>query len=148
MPPLFPSTQLEGTEGEQNSTSSAPVALVIDDQKCVRTTVRGMLRGLGFEVYVARDGVEGLQELKAREYSLVLSDYDMPGMNGYECARRFREWEAKEGQRHERQHIVCFTASLGDSESMARDGITAGMDEVISKPYSRDKIVSLLNRLY
>ena len=63
--------------------------LVIDDERDIREAVAEVLVEEGYEVLDARDGVEGLEQLRAHHPSVVLPDLMMPGMNGWEfCAAR------------------------------------------------------------
>jgi CheY-like chemotaxis protein len=70
--------------------------LVVDDERDVREVVAEVLEEEGYEVLGARDGAEGLVQLRAHHPALVLLDLMMPGMNGWEfCAARSREPELR-----------------------------------------------------
>ena len=64
--------------------------LVVDDSLTVRELERRLLEGEGYEVEVAVDGMEGWNALRLADYDLVLTDVDMPRMNGIELVRRIK----------------------------------------------------------
>jgi CheY-like chemotaxis protein len=65
--------------------------LVIDDDDLVRTTVRHMLETKGFEVVIASDGQHALRMLDDKRFDAILVDIFMPGMDGLETIRAFRQ---------------------------------------------------------
>ena len=86
-------------------------ALIIDDDPIFRVMHRTCVCKLGFDradVNEVEDGVSGLAALKANLYDAVLSDYEMPEMDGLAMVKAFRVWEAGQGWRH-RQSVFCIT---------------------------------------
>lgn len=65
--------------------------LVVDDSITVREMERRLLQNRGYEVDVAVDGMDGWNSLYSGQYSLVISDVDMPRMNGFDFVRRIRQ---------------------------------------------------------
>ncbi len=65
--------------------------LVVDDSITVREMERRILQNRGYEVDVAVDGIDGWNSLYSGQYSLVISDVDMPRMNGFDLVRRIRQ---------------------------------------------------------
>ncbi|MFA6561412.1 MAG: hybrid sensor histidine kinase/response regulator [Verrucomicrobiia bacterium] len=65
--------------------------LVVDDSITVREMERRLLQNRGYEVDVAVDGMDGWNSLHSGQYSLVISDVDMPRMNGFDFVRRIRQ---------------------------------------------------------
>ena len=124
---------------------SALRALVIDDVGSIRTMTKIALRRLGYDVQQAKDGVEGLQMLKDGTFDVVISDYEMPEMNGFDCVRHFRAWELE--HRGGRQPILCFTGSSKDGPGIAAMGLEAGMDVVMEKPFSQSKLERALEQV-
>jgi CheY-like chemotaxis protein len=103
------------------------VVLVIEDNPDNRELMRYLLTGLGHEPIVASSGEEGVALALSKLPDIVLLDLHMPGMDGYEAARRIREMP-----RLARTPIVAVTAiaMVGD-----RDAVLAhGFDGYISKP--------------
>ncbi len=75
--------------GSQLESASRRV-LVVDDSSTVRTMVRTILEKHGYSVWEAVDGVDGLNQLRAREFQLLITDIDMPRMSGHELIRLLR----------------------------------------------------------
>ena len=67
------------------------------------------------------NGDEGLGLMQQRRFDLVLSDIMMPVMDGVECAKRLREWEAAQGPERERQFICALSANT-DAADVAKVG--------------------------
>jgi CheY-like chemotaxis protein len=64
--------------------------LVVDDDKAVRAAIKVVLEHNGFDVVVAPDGRSGIQALEENEFSLIIVDIFMPGMDGLETIRTFK----------------------------------------------------------
>ena len=69
--------------------------LIVDDEKNIRLTLSQALETLGMPVQTAADGEEALQKLQDSDFSLVLLDLKLPGMDGLEVLRRIRESRPK-----------------------------------------------------
>ena len=105
-------------------------ALVIDDTLTSSTLVSHQLRKMGIEPLLARDGLTGIELFKQHRPELVLLDVIMPGLNGYEVAKRIRQLE-RDG---EWTPIIFLTARTSD-EDLER-GIAVGGDDYLIKPVS------------
>lgn len=104
--------------------------LVVDDIERNRKTLRAALWREPVEVLEASSGVEALELLEEHDPDLVLLDVMMPGMDGFETARRMRESETRSAV-----PIVLVTA-LDDEESLVR-GFESGADDFIAKPFNQ-----------
>ena len=104
---------------------------------------RGLLMRLGCEVTVVSSGLEYLQVISqpGQSFNVLLLDVCMPGMDGYEVAVRIQ----KKLARHERPLLVALTANT-DRETRIRC-LDLGMDGVILKPISLEKMRSVLTEL-
>ncbi|THF58055.1 diguanylate cyclase [Pseudothauera rhizosphaerae] len=105
-------------------------ALVIEDTLTSATLVCHQLRKMGLEAVHARNGEAGIEAFKSERPDLVLLDVIMPGMDGFEVARRIRQLE-KDGMW---TPIIFLTARTGD-EDLER-GIEVGGDDYLIKPVS------------
>ena len=74
-----------------------PWVLVVDDAVTTRAMERGLLELAGYQVKVAVDGLDAWTTLKSERFDLVVSDVDMPRMNGFELTQRIRADEAMAG---------------------------------------------------
>lgn len=62
--------------------------LIVDDEKNIRNTIAQALESLGHSVHVAFDGKDAMMQLEADEYDLILTDLQMPGIDGIELLRQ------------------------------------------------------------
>jgi two-component system, chemotaxis family, chemotaxis protein CheY len=119
-------------------------ALIVDDSSVMRKIVERSLRQAGLEsliVLEAGSGVEGLEVLKAKRVDLILSDINMPAMDGLEFVRQLRKQRLAEGV-----PVVMITTE--SSEEHVKQAIEAGAIGYIRKPFTADqvkqKVLSLL----
>lgn len=108
-------------------------ALVIDDSLVIRKSLAMALKKLKYDVTQAVDGLDGLNKLKENPFDLVLCDFLMPVMDGFDCVKQYRSWERK-NRSWFRQLIVGISAHA--NENVAAQGIAAGMDDFHPKPIS------------
>ncbi|MFZ1984028.1 MAG: response regulator [Desulfatitalea sp.] len=111
--------------------------LVVDDNGFIRTAVSRMLTRLGYEVTSADSGQKGLIVFLQKKIDLVLSDYEMPGMDGVDFA-----WSIK--QCSPRTPVVIMTGA-GKENVFSRK--STAVDEVISKPFTSAKIDETIQNL-
>lgn len=105
-------------------------ALIIEDTLTSATLVCHQLGKMGLETVHARDGESGIELFKSERPDLILLDIIMPGLDGFEVARRIRQLE-RDG---EWTPIIFLTARTGD-EDLER-GIEVGGDDYLIKPVS------------
>ena len=104
--------------------------LIVEDHPVNRTVLCSQLETIGFRADTAFDGREGLERYRSGEYAIVLTDLNMPNMDGFELARAIRAHEAQTGAA--RVPIIALTASVMQGEpERAR---AAGMDDFAAKP--------------
>ncbi len=116
--------------------------LVVDDHPVSRALVRRQLARLGWECDVVGDGEAALRALALRDYAMLLTDCNMPVMDGYELTQRQRERETEPGRR--RLPIVAMTAHAMEGEALrCRE---AGMDDVLCKPVTLGVLDAVLKR--
>lgn len=100
--------------------------LVVDDSITTRTLEKNILETAGFEVHVAMDGMEAWSLLAELQVDVVISDVEMPNMNGLELTRRIKEHD-------QTRHIpVVLLTSLGKPEQREA-GLRAGADAYLVK---------------
>lgn len=115
-------------------------ALVIDDEPGIREILRYFLESAGWEVTTASNGEEGLRVYGAAAPRLVLVDGSMPGLNGYETARRLRELPGAAPT------IVMLTGDGAPHPSPAALA-THGIDRYFTKPFDDQEMMDLLDGL-
>ena len=116
-------------------------ALVIDDSRAMRSILSGILKTIGFEVFEAADGKEGIAQMEqVADVALALVDWNMPEMNGYEFVQAIRalnEFDAT-------KLMMVTTETEMDQVIKA---LEAGADEYVMKPFTKDIIVEKLGML-
>ncbi|HHJ15013.1 MAG TPA: hybrid sensor histidine kinase/response regulator [Gammaproteobacteria bacterium] len=106
--------------------------LVVDDSITVREVERNMLAARGYQVDVAVDGMDGWNAVRMGNYDLVISDIDMPRMNGFEFVRLIKRDE----HLHETPVMIV---SYKDREEDRRQGLEAGADYYLTKGSFQDE---------
>ncbi|MDF1700143.1 MAG: hybrid sensor histidine kinase/response regulator [Planctomycetota bacterium] len=106
--------------------------LVVDDSITVREVERKLLASRGYDVDVCVDGADAWNTLRAQEYDLVLSDVDMPRMNGIELVRRIRE-DAR------LRSMPVMIVSYKESEEDRMRGLEAGANAYLTKSSFHDE---------
>ena len=106
--------------------------LVVDDSLTVREMERKLLTSRGYEVEVAVDGVDGWNALRAHDYDLVISDVDMPRMDGIEMIGLVKK-DAR------LRSLPVMIVSYKDREEDRRRGLEAGADYYLTKSSFHDE---------
>jgi PAS domain S-box-containing protein len=106
------------------------LVLVADDHPINRMVLARQLNALGYAVDTAADGVEALGKWRSGRFALLITDCNMPEMDGYALARAIRAEEVEEWR--PRSPIIACTANALAGE--AQNCFAAGMDDYIAKP--------------
>ena len=115
--------------------------LAVDDSLTTRTLMRSILEAAGYDVSVAADGLAALALLQGQSFDLVVSDVEMPRMNGFELTEAIRRDERM------RQTPVILVTSLGGADHRER-GVTAGADAYIVKAaFDQGQLLDAVSRL-
>jgi two-component system chemotaxis response regulator CheY len=110
--------------------------LIVDDSSVMRKIVERALRQAGLDplvVHEAGSGIEGLDVLKAAKVDLILSDINMPSMDGLEFLRQLRAQNLAPGV-----PVVMITTE--SSEEHVRQAILAGAQGYIRKPFTTEQV--------
>jgi len=114
--------------------------LAVDDSASMRQMVTFTLREAGYEVVDAADGVQALQLAKSRQFDLVLSDVNMPNMDGISLIRALRELPA-----YKFTPILMLTTEAGSDKK--QEGKSAGATGWIVKPFNPEQLLSTIKRV-
>jgi len=114
--------------------------LAVDDSPSMRDMVRIALSSAGFDVISAADGQEALDLARQSGFDLVLSDVNMPVMDGIELIRALR---AEAGYRH--TPILMLTTEAGPDRK--KEGKEAGATGWIVKPFDPAQLVATMHRV-
>lgn len=127
----------KATEAAPRDEKSPRRVLVIDDYEPNRKTIARLLRLMGHEVQTAGSGEEGLEGLKNFQAEVILLDLNMPGMNGFETARRIRGNPAL-------QNVTLVALTGYGQEEDLRKTKEAGFDAHLVKPVEIKSLEQLL----
>ena len=111
-------------------------ALIVDDSSVMRKIVERALRQAGLNllvVYEGASGIEGLDLLRAKQVDLILSDINMPSMDGLEFLRQLRMQNLAPGV-----PVVMITTE--SSEAHVKQAIQAGAQGYIRKPFTAEQV--------
>jgi len=109
--------------------------LVVDDEESARHGLSLALRDLGYNVVVARDGVEGLDAYDRIPIDIIVSDWRMPRMSGLELCREVRA--------RARYAYFIFTTGMADKSHLL-EAMSAGADDYVTKPIDLDELQARL----
>jgi chemosensory pili system protein ChpA (sensor histidine kinase/response regulator) len=114
-----------------------PLVLVVDDSITVRRVTQRLLQREGYRVSLAADGLQALERLQQERPAVVLSDIEMPRMDGFDLARNIRADESMAGL-----PIIMITSRIAEKHrDYAR---TLGVNHYLGKPYSEDELLRLV----
>ncbi|MEO7337601.1 MAG: Hpt domain-containing protein [Caldimonas sp.] len=117
----------------------APLVLVVDDSLTVRRVTQRMLVREGFRVMLAKDGLDALERLAEEVPSIVLSDIEMPRMDGFDLVRNIRS-----DARLREIPVIMITSRIAQKH---RDhAAELGVDHYLGKPYSEEDLLALIGR--
>lgn len=118
-----------------------PVVLLIDDDPSLLDVLSLPFEDAGYRVALARDGLVGLALIRERRPDVVVSDVNMPGLDGFSLCRKLRE---------ERNFVPLLLLTSRDNEIDEALGLELGADDFIAKPFSTRvllaRVAALLRR--
>ncbi|MDF1484864.1 Hpt domain-containing protein [Ramlibacter sp. H39-3-26] len=128
--------QLQATA---NAPSQVPLVLVVDDSITVRRVTQRLLQREGYRVVLAADGLQALERLQGERPTVVLSDIEMPRMDGFDLARNIRADAALR-----ELPIIMITSRI--AEKHREHAMELGVNHYLGKPYSEEELLSLVRR--
>jgi chemosensory pili system protein ChpA (sensor histidine kinase/response regulator) len=124
---------------EPAAPAQAPLVLVVDDSLTVRRVTQRLLTREGYRVVTAKDGLDALEKLAEETPLVVLSDIEMPRMDGFDLARNLRadaRWSALP--------IIMITSRIAQKHREHAQQL--GVNHYLGKPYSEDDLLGLVAR--
>ena len=120
--------------------SGAPKILIVDDSMMVRMTVKRTLLSVDFEVVEAKDGAEGLAKAQGSQFDLVLTDLNMPNMDGLTMIQNIRQIPS-----YVETPIVMLTTESGDDKKSI--GHESGVSAWLVKPFEPDHLIEVVGSM-
>ena len=115
-----------------------PKILLVEDEEDLRMGIADILKFEGFNVVMAKNGVEGLDAAMAHRPDLILCDIMMPDMNGFDFLHRLRQDAAFT------LTPFIFVSAL-DARNDIRKGMSLGADDYLTKPFTREELILAIN---
>lgn len=116
------------------------VAVVIEDDEHIRELIRTILEKIGLEVIAVSEATDGIEAIRERQPTIVTLDINLPGIDGFEAARRIRAIS--------QAYIVMVTARNEEIDTL--QGLGAGADDFVAKPFRprelRARVEAMLRR--
>ena len=114
--------------------------LIVDDSESMRFTIHATLTSAGYHVEAANNGVEALELAKKGRYDLVLTDINMPKMNGYQLIENLRKLNAF-------KFIPILTLTTQSDALSKQKAKRIGATGWIVKPFSPTHLIEILGKL-
>jgi chemosensory pili system protein ChpA (sensor histidine kinase/response regulator) len=108
--------------------------LVVDDSLSVRRAIGSLLEDHGYEIVLARDGIEAVKAMEIARPDVVLTDLEMPNMNGLELAAHVRS-------RAELAHLTVIMITSRSMDKHRRQAMSAGVNIFLNKPFSDPELL-------
>jgi len=118
----------------------AKIILAVDDSASIRQMVTFTLKSAGYEVVEAVDGMDGLEKAKARSVNLILTDQNMPRMDGLTLIKNLRALP-----QYKTTPILMLTTE--SSDAMKAQGKAAGATGWLVKPFDPQKLLEVVKKV-
>lgn len=106
--------------------------LIVEDDSLIAQLEKDYLSANGYDINVCSDGVSGLEEAVNNEYSLIILDVMLPGMNGFEVCRKLRE---------KKDTPILFVTAKQEADDIV-EGLSLGADDYITKPFNFKELLA------
>ncbi len=114
--------------------------LAVDDSPSMRSMITFTLKKAGYSTVIAEDGIQGLDTARDDDFDLVLTDINMPEMNGIELIENLRQLDAY-------KHKPILVLTTESSDEMKSKGKSVGATGWIVKPFEPEKLLNALERV-
>jgi chemosensory pili system protein ChpA (sensor histidine kinase/response regulator) len=115
----------------------APLILVVDDSLTVRRVTQRLLTREGFRVTVAKDGLDALEQLEVERPAVMLTDIEMPRMDGFDLLRNVRHDPRWNGL-----PVIMITSRIAQKHRDLAEQL--GADHYLGKPYDEEQLIGLI----
>lgn len=134
-PPTPAPSPQPAVETKEKAKKSSLKILAVDDVETIRVLMQGVLEGEGHEVMTAVNGVEGFELAKSELPDLIITDFQMPEMNGFEMIRKLREEITT-------SYIPIIMLTADDDVETEIEVLNSGADDFLVKPFNARKLIA------
>lgn len=133
-------SRIERLLNAQKSQGRPERILVVEDSATMLYQLKNSLKIQGFQVDIAKDGLSAWEKLNTNQYDLVITDYDMPYVDGLELCSRIRQ-----SNKFENLPIIIETSKDSKADQVKIRSI--GIQAFITKPFSPDRLIAEVERV-
>ena len=119
---------------------TAKIVLTVDDSPSIRQMINLTLSPAGYKVIEAADGAEGFLKATSGQVHVVITDLNMPVMNGLEFIRKFRAHPASKG-------VPIILLTTESDEALKKQAKEAGAIGWIVKPFKQDQLLAVIRKV-
>lgn len=116
------------------------IVLIVDDAATIRSLVKFAIGKSGYKVIEATDGLEGYAAAEKEKPHLIISDLNMPNMNGLEMVKKIKEHNTL-------KDIPIFMLTTEASTERSNEGKVAGVTAWIVKPFTPEKLLAAIQKV-
>jgi CheY-like chemotaxis protein len=128
------------TPGSTNNTTNGKRVLIVDDDRFITRVLKMKLEREGFQVFIAHNGSEGFEQVIKHKPQVVVTDLNMPIMNGFELCTQINQTP------HKNPHIIITTSLI---EHREREKIKEFSNvQLVDKPVSPRELCSLIHEIF
>jgi CheY-like chemotaxis protein len=140
---VAPVREVASLEGGSPPSGQRLRIVLAEDSPENQQLFQSYLKRSPYQVQVVNNGEEALAQLQEGEWDLLLTDLEMPKMDGYTLARALRAWEAQHGRKP--LTIIALSAHAGSEK--AAESLQAGCDVHLTKPISKKELLAAIGRV-
>jgi len=116
--------------------------LVIDDEKLVAESLKKLLKKEGYDVNIAKNGIEAMKRIKEDDFNLVVSDIRMPDINGIEIVKQIREYLKQNGKQSIPEILITGYANKENLQEAEKLNVA----DYIYKPFNIKDFLDVIRR--
>ncbi len=124
----------------QQPTPDKPTVMIVDDSLSVRRSLEQLINDMGYDTLIAQDGVHAVELCKQNAPDIILSDMEMPRMNGLELTSYVKKSTAL-------KHIPVVMITSRSTQKHRQLAAQSGVDHYLTKPYTESQLLDLVGRL-
>lgn len=115
--------------------------LYLEDSKSMQKMAKRILESNGYSIDMASDGIEGIKKIKNKKYDLIISDYNMPNMNGYEFLSEMRK-----DKNYKYIPVILVTSERIDITK--NEWLPLNVDTYVEKPFEEHIIIEAIEKIF